>query len=140
MFWVKGLVGPHERYQRLRVAEIDDVMRIARQHVYGFKPLSRGLKAQHLITSDSPLLYQPMTGDDHKELPFAVVPMLPLRNTWLGDVHTKLTTAGGLHQLGKAAPRIHVHFQWKRDLLRRQVGQNRWSTASWRSCKPVSPA
>ena len=49
--------------------------------------------------------------------------MLPLRNTWLGDVHTKLTTAGGLHQLGKAAPRIHVHFQWKRDLLRRQVGQ-----------------
>ena len=41
------------------------------------------IKLNHLVCTDLSLLYQAMTGNYYKKLPFAVMPMLPLGYTWL---------------------------------------------------------
>ncbi len=80
---IEELVGPHQSNQILGFAEIDDVVGIAGQHMHGLDLLTADLKFQHLVRAQPALLNESVAGDDDKELPFRMVPMLPLRNTGL---------------------------------------------------------
>ena len=83
MLRIKEFVCPHQRDKVFRIREIDDVVGIARQHVHCPDSLSADLKFNHLVRPDLPLLNQAMTGNDDKEFPLAVVPVLALGDSRL---------------------------------------------------------
>ena len=75
------------------------------------------IKLNHLVCTDLSLLYQAMTGNYYKKLPFAVMPMLPLGYTWLRDINTHLSTIRQTKQFRETTTLIHVHLQGKSHLL-----------------------
>lgn len=107
---IELLVRPHEGDEGLRFAQIDDVVRIAGQHMHCLDLLTRDLELPNLVAADAPLLDEPVPRDDDEELPLAVVPMLPLRDAGLRDVHAELPALLRLEKLCKAAARIRVHL------------------------------
>ena len=96
MLRVEEFICPHKRDKVFRVGEIDDVMRIPRQHVHRLNLLSADLKLQHFIRPDLSLLNQAVTGDNDKEFPLAVVPVLALRDPGLRDIDAELSVIQGL--------------------------------------------
>ena len=98
-------------------------MRVAGKHVNGFYLRSAHLKAQHLVRADPALLNQPVPRHNHKKLPLAVMPMLPLGHARFGNIDADLPAVFGFQQLGKAAAGIPVHFQRERHLFFGQVGK-----------------
>ena len=110
---VKGFVGPHDGNQVLGVAQVDNVMGIAGQHMYRLDMFAANLKVEHFIGTHLPLLDEPVAADHHEELPLGMVPMLAFGDAGLGDVHTHLPTFVAAKQLRKGATVIHVHFQGK---------------------------
>ena len=75
---IKQLIRPHEGDEVLGVAEIDDVVRPAGDHVDGFDLVAADLKADFFIRVDIALLDQRVTANNNEELPLAVVPVLTL--------------------------------------------------------------
>ncbi len=92
---VKHLVGPHDGDQILGVAEVDDVVGVAGQHVDGLNAVAGDLELQDLVAADPALLNEAVAGDDDEELPLGVVPMLALGDAGSGDIHGKLAVVGG---------------------------------------------
>lgn len=123
MAGVKLLVGPHDCHQIFRLTQIDNVVGIARQHMDGLNPVAADFKFDFFIGADLAFLNQPVSGHDHKELPLAVVPVLPLGDTWLCDVHGDLTAVPRFQQFCKAAALVHIHLQRERNFFRRQIGE-----------------
>ena len=118
---VENLVAVHHRNKVLRVGEVDDVMRIAREHVDAFYLFPTHLKLQHLIRTYLALLYQTMSAHHNEKLPFRIMPVLPLRDARLRDIDTHLTTVQRMHQLREGTAVIHIHLQRERDFLFRQI-------------------
>ena len=118
---VEDLVRPHHRHEVLGVAEVDDVVRIAGQHVHGPDVLARDLELYHLVGADPALLYQAAAAHDDEELPLGVVPVLPLGHAGSRDVHAHLTAFLRTEDFGEAAPLVDVHLQREGDLLLREV-------------------
>lgn len=110
---IKDLVAIHHRDEVLRVGEVDDVVRIAGQHVDALDVVARDLEFDDLPFGvvQVALLDEAVTGDYDKELPLGIVPMLPLGDARLGDVDTHLTAIQGMHQLGEGASVVDVHLQ-----------------------------
>ena len=52
-----------------------------------------------------------------------MMPMLPLGNTWLTYIHTKLTAIYRLQQFCETAALIYVHLQRKDSLLFGQIAK-----------------
>ena len=94
---VEEFIGPHERDKILCIREIDNIVGIAREHVNGLDSITGYLKLDHFVRPDLPLLNQAVTGDDDKELPFAVVPVLALGDAGFGDIDAELAVIRGLH-------------------------------------------
>ena len=101
MVGIEQLVRPHEGDEVFGVAEIDDVVRPAGDHVDGFDLVATDLKADFLIRMDIAFFDQRPTADDDEELPLGIVPMLTLGNTGLRDIHGKLTVIGSFQKLGE---------------------------------------
>ena len=120
---VKDLVAIHDCNQILCLAEINDVMGIARQHVDALDVVATDLKLYDLICAEFALLNQAMTGHHDEELPLCVVPVLALCDARLTDIDAHLTTIQGMYQFGKRATVIHVHLQWECNLLFWQIAQ-----------------
>ena len=118
---IEDLVGPHEGNEILGLAEVDDVMRVSRQHVNRLDLLTADLKLDDLVGADLPLLNEPVARDHNKELPLAVVPVLPFGDARLRDIHAELVVVQGLQKLGERASLIAVHLQVKGHILLRQV-------------------
>ena len=110
MAGVKLLVGPHDSHQVFRVAQVDNVVGVAGQHVHCLDVVTVHLEFQDFLRTDFPLLDEAMAGHYHKELPLGVVPVLALGDPRLGDVHGELSAISGFQQLREAAPIIHVHL------------------------------
>ena len=87
-----------------------------------FELVSGDLKFKNIVRSELSLLDEAVAGDHDKKLPLAVVPVLPLGNARLRDIHGELPAACGLEQLREAAPLIRMHLQRNRDALLRQIG------------------
>ena len=125
----------------LGLAQIDDVVGVPGQHVDGLDLVAGHLKLQHLVRCRC---CAPESGRGRattmKNSHLRVVPVLTLGDAGLRDVDAELAAVLGFEQLGKAAAGVLVLFQVEDDLLFRQIGQIRASTASWQSCPPESPA
>ena len=100
---VETLVGPHQRYQIVGLAEICDAVGVARQHVDGFNPLAADLELQNLVRVQPPLADQSVSGYNDEKFPFAVVPVLSLGDAGLRDIDGKLPAALRFQQLREAA-------------------------------------
>ena len=120
---VELLVSPHDGHQVFRFAQVDDVVGVARQHLYRLDVAAVHLKFQDFLGTDFPLLDQAVATDHHKELPLGVVPMLALCDARFGDVHRNLSAVSGFQKLGEAAPFVYVHLQREGPFLPGQVGQ-----------------
>ena len=83
MVRIKRLICPHQRDKILRLAQIDDVVGAARQHMNGLRLLAPHLKFQHLITADAALLNQGVACNNNEKLPLGIVPVLALRDAGL---------------------------------------------------------
>lgn len=69
MVGVEQLVRPHEGDEVFGVAEIDDIMRPAGDHVDSFDLVARHLKTDLLIRVDIALFDQCTAADDDEEFP-----------------------------------------------------------------------
>ena len=123
MIRIKKLVCPHESDEVLSVAEIDDIMRPAGDHVDGFNLIAADLKADLLVCMDIAFLDQRSTADNDEELPLTVMPMLTFGDAGLTDIHTELTVIGGFQKLGEGAAIIAVHLERELEVLCRQIAQ-----------------
>lgn len=124
---IKDLVAIHHRDEVLRVGEVDDVVRIARQHVDALDVVARDLELDDLAFGvvQVALLDEAVATDHDEELPLGVVPVLTLGDARLADVDADLTTIQGMYQLGEGASSIDVHLQREGDLLLREVREIR---------------
>ena len=86
MIRIKRLIRPHDRHQILRIAQVDDIVGIAGQHMDGLYLVAGNLKLDHLIRADFALLNEAVAGHHNKELPLGVVPVLALGDAGLRDV------------------------------------------------------
>lgn len=86
-------------------------MRVAREHVYGLDFVAGDLEVQDLVRIDAALLDERAAGDHDKELPFGVMPMLPLGHPGIGDIDTELAIAKGLDKLRERAACIDIGLQ-----------------------------
>lgn len=91
---IKDLVTIHHRDEVLRFGEVDDVVRIARQHVDALDVVARDLELDHLPFGvvQVALLDEAVATDHDEELPLGVVPVLSLGDARLADVDTHLAT------------------------------------------------
>ena len=86
MLRVKGLVAGHNRYQILRLGQVDDIVRPAGNHMDGLDLIAGNLKLHRLTSVDISLLNQTVTGHYDEQFPLAVVPVLPLSDARMADV------------------------------------------------------
>lgn len=116
---IKDLIAVHHRDKVLRVGEVDDVVRIARQHVDALDVVARDLELDDLALGvvEVALLDEAVTTDHDEELPLGVVPVLALGDAWLADVDAHLATIQGMYQLGEGTSLVDVHLQWEGDFL-----------------------
>ena len=88
---IKLFVCPHYRYQVFGLGEVDDVMCVAGEHVYGFYLVATYFELYHLVGAYLAFLYKSVTTHHYKELPFAVVPMLSFGDAGFRDVYAHLS-------------------------------------------------
>ena len=122
---VEDLVAVHHRDEVFRVAEVDDVVGIARQHVYALDVVASHLELNDLIGAKLTLLDEAVTAHHNEELPLGVVPMLALGNARLGNINRNLATIQCMDQFGEAATVVNVHLQREGDLLLREIREIR---------------
>ena len=103
MIRIKDFICPHHGHKVLGLAQVDNVVGISRQHVDSLNLLPAHFKFDYFIRANLSLLDQAMTGNNNEEFPFAIMPVLSLCNSRLGDIHAELTMVGGLQQLSKAS-------------------------------------
>lgn len=60
---VENFIGPHHRYQIFCFAQVNNIVRITRQHMNRLNLLSTDFEFNDFIRSDFPLLNQAMAGD-----------------------------------------------------------------------------
>ena len=116
---IKDLVAIHHRDEVLRVGEVDDVVRIAREHVDALDVVARDFKLDDLAfrVVEVALLDEAVATDHDEELPLGVVPVLSLGDAWLADVDAHLATIQGMHQLGEGSSVVDIHLQREGDFL-----------------------
>ena len=70
MVRVKLLICPHDRYQVLGIGQVDDVVRVAGEHMNGFDLVAADLKFEHLVTADPALLNKSVPRHNNEKFPF----------------------------------------------------------------------
>ena len=120
---IKYLITVHYRHEVFSVAEVDNVVRISRQHVDALDVVARYFEFDYFIGAEPTLLDEAVTADHNEELPLGVVPVLTLGYTGLGDVDADLAAIQGVHQLGEGATVVNVHLQREGHFLLGQVTQ-----------------
>ena len=88
---VEDLITGHNGYKVFGVREIDNIMRPAGDHVDGFYFVSGHFKFYQLSCIDISFLDQAMAMNHDKLLPFGMMPMFSLGNSWFGDIDADLT-------------------------------------------------
>ena len=109
---IKDLVAIHHRDEVLRVGKVDDVVRIARQHVDALDVVARDLEFDDLPFGivKVALLDEAVATDHDEELPLGVVPVLALGDARLADIDADLTAIQGMHQLSEGPSVVDVHL------------------------------
>ena len=80
---VKYFIAIHHGNQVLSVRKVDDVMRVAWEHVNHLNLFATHLKLDYIISTQFAFLNQTMTGYYNEELPLGIMPVLSLCDAWL---------------------------------------------------------
>ena len=67
---IENFVAVHHCHQILGIAEVDDVVRIARKHVHRLDVVAAHLKLNNFVRAFLALLNQPVTFHDDEKFPF----------------------------------------------------------------------
>ncbi len=96
---IEDFVTVHHGNQIFRIAQIDDIVRIARKHVDGLNLVTTHLPLQHLAfrVIEVALLNQSVAFHHNKLLELGVVPVLALSDAGLADVDAHLTCFEGMN-------------------------------------------
>ena len=110
--WVEDFVAVHDGHEVFGVAQIDDVVGVAREHDDGLDLVARYFIVENLgiRVGFVSQLNEAVTGNDSEVLELAVMPVLALGDSRLGDVDADLTMSEGVEELGEAASGIDIHF------------------------------
>ena len=120
---VEHLVAVHYGNEVLGVGEVDDVMRIAREHMHNLDVVAGDFPFQDLAFRiiEVALLDEAVALDDNELFELGVVPVLPLGDSGLADVDRNLAGVMCMHEFREGTAVIHIHLQRERGLLVRQV-------------------
>ncbi len=83
---VENLIAVHHCDKVLCIAEVDDVVRVARQHVNALDVVTSHFKLYYFVGAEFAFLNQSVTADHDEELPLGVVPVLAFGDAGLADV------------------------------------------------------
>ena len=124
---IKDLIAIHHRDEVLRVGEVDNVMRIPRQHVDALDVVACDLELDDLAFGvvEVALLDEAVAAHHDEELPLGVVPVLTLSDARLANVDGDLTAVEGVYQLGEGSTLVDVHLQREGDFFFREVREIR---------------
>ena len=119
MFWVKHFVAVHHSHKVLGLAQINDVVRVAREHVDRLDPVPGDFPFQDLVGGviEVPLLDEAVALDHDELLKLGVMPMLPFRDTGLRDIDRHLPGVQGMDKLREGAAVIDIRLQREGHLL-----------------------
>ena len=106
---VEALVAVHHGDEVVGLAEVDDVVGIAGEHVHGLDVLACDFVVPHFVGAFLAQLDEAVAADDDKGFPLAVVPVLALGDAGLGDVDAHLSAVGTVEEFGERAAGIDVH-------------------------------
>ncbi len=106
---VEALVAVHHGDEVVGLAEVDDVVGIAGEHVDGLDALACDFVVPHFVGAFLAQLDEAVAADDDKGFPLAVVPVLALGDAGLGDVDAHLSAVEGVEEFGERAAGIDVH-------------------------------
>lgn len=120
---IKDLIACHHRHKVFRLTQVDDIMCPARNHIDCFNLIPGNLKRNLLACIDISLFDQPMSMHHNELFPFAVVPVLSLCNTWLGNINRHLSTIHRMYKLCKRTSVVTVHLHRILKLLCRKIRQ-----------------
>ena len=76
MLWIKRFIRPHDGDEIFGLGEVDDVVRVAGEHLNGGDFFAGHFKFDDFAAADSALLNQTVTGNDDENLGLGVVPVL----------------------------------------------------------------
>ena len=96
MIWVKLFVRPHQCDKIFGGGQVDNTVRPAGDHVNGFDFVAGNLEGYLFVGVDIALLDQRTSADNNEKLPLGIVPVLPLGDAGLADIHAELTAVDGL--------------------------------------------
>lgn len=109
---IENLIAVHDGHEVFGFAQIDDVVGIAREHDDRLNLVARYFIVENLgiRVGFVSQLNESMSADYREVLELAVVPMLALGDSGLGDVDADLTIGEGVEELGEAASCIDIHL------------------------------
>ena len=122
---VEDFVAVHDSDEVFGVGEVDDVVRVAGEHVDGLDVIAVDFPFEDfaLRVVEAPLLDEAVALDHDKLLELGVVPVLALGNAGLGDVDAHLTGREGVDELGEGAALIDIHLEREGGFLVGQVAE-----------------
>ena len=122
---VEDFVAVHDGHEVFGVAEVDDVMCVAWEHVDGLDVVAVYFPFEDFAfrVIEVTLLDEAVTFDDDELLPFGMVPVLTLGDAGLADVDADLSIVEGMYQLCKTAAVIDIHLEREGGLLVGQVAE-----------------
>lgn len=106
---IKNLITSHDSNQIFRIRQIDDIMSPAGNHIDCFDLIPAYFKFHRLSGVNISLLDQTVSVNNNKLLPFGVMPMLALSNSWF--------TSSADHSLASDTSYVYLqqlktHFWW----------------------------
>jgi len=96
---------------------------VARKYLNCLNIVARDFVFPYFVGSFLTKLDKSMTGDDYEGLPFRVVPVFALGDSWLADVDTYLTAIESVEEFGERATAIYIHLEVVDGFLFRKITQ-----------------
>lgn len=123
MSGVKDFVAVHDGDEVLCIREVDDIVGVAGEHVDSLDVVAIDLPLEDLAFRiiEVALLDKAMAFDYDELFELGVVPMLALRDAWLGNVDTDLTTVEGMDEFREGTTLIDIHLQRESDFVLREI-------------------
>lgn len=123
MLRVEDFVAVHYCDEVFGVAEVYDVMGVAREHNHALDFVSADFEFYHFVGAFFALLDESVTFDNDELLPLGVMPVLALSDARFADVDADLPTARGVHQLCERTTLVAVHLEIEDGFVLWQVAE-----------------
>lgn len=86
LFWIENFVAVHYCYEFIRIAQVNNIVSVTREHNDALDFISTYLIIEDFTGSFLAKLNQTMTGNNDEQLPLGMMPMLTLGYSRLRDI------------------------------------------------------